>query len=164
MGLFKLVLALFILSIGANAALSQCCCSGPYVNITDGGGFTLKLSDVQVKELFPTPERNRISLREAANNDASFYFRVGCGSGKEALLIEHLGVQMRIRFMLLGDFGHPQMDISFVPGDYIAEFAKEREDDRAQKIVIRSATAEEMKEIEPPAKSDEPSDQTANPF
>lgn len=157
----KLFFALLLGGLFSQAAISQCCCSGPIVKVTDGAGFTLPASDVRVTAV-PNQRRNpRLSAYESDKDIAVFTFSVSCGDGTESLLIEHLGVEMRVRFKMFGDYGRPHADIVFTPGDHVAEFAKERDDESEKKIVLRTATAEEMKEIEPPA-TDAPSDQTAS--
>ena len=150
----------FIALLFAPTASSQCCCSGAEVTITDGGGVPLPAADVKVKE-FGKESGSRVQLDKDKKDDARFRFRVGCGNGKEALLIEYMGVEMRVRFKLYGDFGSPKANIVFSTGDHVAEFAKERDDEGRQTVVLRGATAEEMKEIEPSEPSDAPADQTA---
>ena len=157
---FTVLVAIFIAVFCGQAAYSQCCCSGAQVTITDGGGIPLPAADLKVKTIGES-SGGRIQFAEDKKGEASFKFRVGCGNGKEGLLIEYMGVEMRVRFKLYGDFGSPKTDIVFATGDHVAEFAKEREDEGARAIVLRGATAEEMKEIEPPEPYDEPSDQTA---
>lgn len=159
-------IVLFVIGFSAQAAAAQCCCSGADIKVTDGGGVALPVKDVKITVLSPA-EGARGSVRASTRekDDPRTNFHVGCGNGKEALLIEYMGVQMRVRFKLYGDFGHPPVDIAFAVGDFVAEFEKEREDDGKRKVVTRPATAEEMKEIEPVAEPDAAAvDQTANTF
>ena len=73
---------------------------------------------------------------------------------------------MRVRFLLRGEFGSPRVEIPFQTGDYVAEFAKESEDEGGRKVVNRPATDEEMKEVEPEPETaaDGQLDQTADSF
>lgn len=162
MNSIKLVFAFAIVAVCSEFAASQCCCSGSEVTITDGAGFALPAKDIKVEKFAGSRGDIRTRTSADAPADAKFQFHVGCGSGKEALVIEYMGVEMRVRFILHGDFGHPTAHIVFAQGDYVAEFAKQREDEGGtRKIELRPAKAEEMKEIEPPA-TDASSDQTAN--
>ena len=161
---FRLLVLPLLTVFFAQAAYSQCCCSGAEVTITDGGGVPLPAADVKVKE-FGKESGYRIQFDKDKKNDVSFRFRVGCGNGKEALLIEYMGIEMRVRFKLYGEFGSPKANIVFSTGDHVAEFEKERDDEGRQTVVLRGATAEEMKEIEPPPPADDaPQDQTAQAF
>lgn len=163
MNSIKLIFVFAIVAACSEFAVSQCCCSGSEVTITDGAGFALPAKDIKVEKF--AGSRGDIRIRTAVSEapaDSKFQFHVGCGNGSEALVIEYMGVEMRVRFMLRGDFGHPTANIVFAQGDYVAEFAKQREDEGGtRKIELRPATSEEMKEIEPPA-TDASSDQTAN--
>ena len=162
---FRILVFLLIAIFCTYTAYSQCCCSGPDVRITDGGGVSLAASDVKTSVIPGKRDNARITVYDRDKNEAKFQFYVGCGDGNEALTIEHLGVTMRIRFKLHGDFGHPKVDVVFATGDYVAEFEKERDDEGARTVVLRAATAEEMKEIEPPPPAeDAPQDQTAQAF
>ncbi len=163
MKFLSLLLAMLFVGLSPHAALSQCCCSKAEFTITDDGGQPLKKNDVKIS-VISDQSRGGASFDEADNDEARVQFRIGCGNGKESLLLEYLGSEMRIRFMLYGEFGRPKGEVAFTPGNYVAELEKEREDEGARKLVFRKATAKEMKEIEPPAASDEPSDQTINPF
>jgi len=158
--IMSLVFLLF-LGLSTQAALAQCCCSGAEVSITNGA-FPLAKSDIAVKEIFTKGSGNYISY--SSETDAIFRFRVGCGIGTETLSVEYLGVKMRVRFKLYGDFGTPKAEIPFQTGDYVAEFAKESEDEGGRKVVIRPATDEEMKEVEPEPTADGPLDETADTF
>ena len=160
--IMSLVFLLFI-GLSAQATLAQCCCSGAEVSITNGA-FALPKSDISVKEIFAKGVGNRISF--SSKTDAIFRFHVSCGEGKETLSVEYLGVEMRVRFKLYGDFGRPKAEIPFQTGDYVAEFTKESEDEGGRKVVIRPATDEEMKEVEPEPETaaDGQLDQTADSF
>lgn len=146
MKLVKIFAFLLLLGLFGQAALAQCCCSGAQVSITNGA-FPLPKGDVTVERIFAKDLSDHISFN--SETDAMFRFYVGCGNGKETLAVEYLGVVMRVRFKLYGDFGSPRAEIPFQTGDYVAEFVKEGEDEGGRKIVIRPATAEEMKEVEP---------------
>jgi hypothetical protein len=146
MKLVKILAFLLFLGLFGQAALAQCCCSGAQLAITNGA-FPLPKSEVAVKQVSAKESSDHISFN--SETDAMFRFYVGCGNGKETLAVEHLGVVMRIRFKLHGDFGSPKAEIPFQTGDYVAEFAKEGEDEGGRKIVLRPATYDEMKEVEP---------------
>ena len=163
MKLLSLLIAVLILGLSPHAALSQCCCSKAEFTITDDGGQPLNKNDVKIR-VTSNRSRGGASFDEADKDEAKVQFRIGCGNGKESLLVEYLGGEMRIRFKLYGEFGRPKGEVAFTPGNYVAELEKEREDEGARKLVFRKATAKEMKEIEPPKASDEPSDQTTNPL
>jgi len=156
---FRILVFLLLAIPFAHTAYSQCCCSGPEVTITDDGGIPLRAEDVKVKELGEA-QNSRIHFKKG-HSEAKFRFRVGCGTGKEVLIIESMGVEMRVRFKLHGEFGTPRVDIMFSPGDHVAEFSEERDDEGAEAVVLRPATAEEMKEVEPPEPADAATDQTA---
>lgn len=158
--LFLLLAVALFLPLAVNA---QCCCSGAEITISDGGGTALPADEVK---LSPIPNRRNnatIRISEPDSNEAKFQFYVGCGDGEEALKVEYMGVAMRVRFKLYGDFGRPKVSLAFSPADYVAEFSKERDDDGIrEKVVFRFARAEEMKEIERSPASDAAPDQTAN--
>lgn len=138
---FKLLVLPLIAVFLAQAAYSQCCCSGPNVSITDGAGVSLSRNDVKTSVMPGKRNNARISVYDRDKDEAKFQFYVGCGDGNEGLLVEHMGVTMRIRFKLYGDFGHPKADVVFATGDYVAEFAKERDDEGRQSVVLRNASA-----------------------
>lgn len=157
----KLLFAFGLIVLFAQFGQSQCCCSGAEVTITNGGGFALPAEQVSITKIPNSHGSVRMRTIAESPAEAKFQFYVGCGDGKETLEIEYMGVEMRVRFKLYGEFGRPQVEIPFGLGDYVAEFAKEREDEGARKVIVRHATAEEMKEIEPPAEADATIDQTA---
>jgi hypothetical protein len=163
MKFLSLLIAVLIVGISPHAALSQCCCSKAEFTITDDGGQPLKISDVKIS-VASDQSRGGASFVENDIDEARVQFRIGCGSGKESLLLEYLGGEMRIRFKLYGEFGRPKGEVAFSRGDYVAELEKERDDEGARKLVFRKATEKEMKEIEPPAVTDEPPDQTTSPL
>ena len=155
-------LALFLIAgAGVQATNSQCCCSGVDLRITDGAGVSLPAKDVKASVIHGKRSEGSIRAHGPDKDGSEFQFYVGCGVGTEGLAVEYMGVTMRIRFKLLGEFGRPKVGIPFAAGDHVAEFAKERDDEGRQTIVLRGATSEEMKEIEPPEPSDAPADQTA---
>lgn len=159
----KIASCLLFLGLSSQAALAQCCCSGAEVAITNGA-FAMPKSDITVKEISPKGSGGRTS--SISEHEAIFKFHVGCGNGKETLSVEYQGVVMRVRFLLRGEFGSPRVEIPFQTGDYVAEFAKESEDEGGRKVVIRPATDEEMKEVEPEPETaaDGQLDQTADSF
>lgn len=160
----KLFFALAFVALSAQFTVAQCCCSGAEVTISNGAGFGLAAEQVTIDNF--NNSHGSIRMRTTADSpaEAKFQLYVGCGNGKETIEVKYMGSTMRVRSMLRGDFGRPQVEIPFEAGDYVAEFAKEREDEGARKVVVRPATAEEMKEVEPPAETDAPIDQTANPI
>jgi hypothetical protein len=157
MKLVKTGIAAVMLLLLAQAAYSQCCCSGAEVAVTDGAA-PLPRPDVKITQFGKRSEHERIVFREEEER-AVFQYYVGCGDGKEALTIEYKGLIMRIRFKLHGDFGGPKGEVVFSPGDFVAELVRS-EDGIPRSVVFRDATPEEMEEIEPPATDD----QTVNPL
>ncbi|MFL6467195.1 MAG: hypothetical protein ACJ72Z_04470 [Pyrinomonadaceae bacterium] len=149
MKVIKVLFATLLITLGSHTAMSQCCCSGSEVTLTDGWHDTLQVNDLKLTELNREKNGGRIQFWESKTGEAKFQFHVGCGRGTETLMIESGGSTMRIRFKLYGDFGHPKTEIVFSHGDYVAEFEKESEVDLRRSVVIRPATAEEMKEVEP---------------
>jgi hypothetical protein len=147
---FQVLFVVFVLGLCANAAFSQCCCSGTELTLTDSSGNPLPIDDVKITESVRGTQSNRIRPKDAESGVAKFEFQVGCGNGTESLAIEYAGSTMRVRFKLYGDFGHPKTSIAITHGDYVAEFEKRSEDDNGRTtIAIRPASNEEMKEIEP---------------
>lgn len=147
---FQILFVVVVLSLCTQAALSQCCCSGTEITLTDSSGDPLPLNELKITESVRGPRSSNIKSRDAESGLAKFEFHVGCGNGTESLTIEYAGSTMRIRFKLYGDFGRPKTEIAIAHGDFVAEFIKQSEDDNGRTtIAIRPASDEEMKEIEP---------------
>lgn len=158
-----LAVAFIVVIFGSLSAFAQCCCSGVVINLTDSGGNSLRASDVKVTEV---SERStgRVHFSDIRSDEAVIGFRIGCGSGKEVMLIEYMGSEMYVHFKLYGEFGSHRADLVFASGRYIAELAKEREDGARRELAFRQPTVDEMTEIERPKDTDAPTVQTDNPF
>ena len=147
---FQFLFVVLVLGFCAQAGLSQCCCSGAEITLTDSSGNPLPLNELKITESIRGTQSSNIRPGDAESGLAKFELHVGCGNGTEALTVEYAGSTMRIRFKLYGDFGRPKTEIAIARGDYVAEFIKQSEDDNGRTtIAIRPANDEEMKEIEP---------------
>jgi hypothetical protein len=150
----------FVFTFSAQSALSQCCCSGVSLTITDGSGYPLQRADLKISEIV-RKDNGRIAFHDSAETRAKFHFQMGCASGRDTLVIESGSSTMRIRFKFYGEFGHPNTDIVFTHGDYVAELVNEGDDEYIiRKVVLRPGDAEEMKEIEPTPDKDGDANET----
>ena len=148
MKLLGLFVALLAIAWNCESAAAQCCCSRAEVTITNGAGFALDAGEIVVREVSERGGGNRAAVLNDKTERAKIHFRIGCGTGREIMVVEHQGVEMRIRFKLLGDFGHAELDVPFAQGDQIIEFDTEPGTDGKRKAVSRQAGAEEVKEAE----------------
>ena len=163
MKLLFLVFATFTVLFCAQLAVAQCCCSRADVTITNGVGLPLVASDISVLNVSEWSDGNRTNLFDGERREAIIQFRIGCGTGKEVLLIEHQGVVMRIRFKLDGEFGNAKVEAGFFPGDFVIELEKEPVEDSRRTAVIRPADVEEVNEAEEIQKAYAAKDQATYP-
>lgn len=155
---------LITLGVFVDQAFSQCCCSGVEITITDGFGDPIPRAELQISEL-ARRDNGRFAYRDNAEKDAKVHFLMGCASGKDTLIIESGSTTMRVRFKIYGEFGHAKGEIVLTHGDYVAELAKESEDEIvAKKFTVRMAAADEMTEIGAVPDKDGSANETAQGF
>ena len=148
MKLLYFLLGALILAVGPQAVMAQCCCSSVKVTVTNGAGFPLDVDDVKAREVSERLDGSRVWINSDEKKKARINYHIGCGNGREVMVVENQGVEMRIRFKFNGDFGRVELDVPFAAGDHVVEFEKEWSEYDRRKAVIRPADSEEAKEAE----------------
>ncbi|MCD9186042.1 MAG: hypothetical protein LUM44_06395 [Pyrinomonadaceae bacterium] len=110
--------------------------------VVDRKGKKLKPDKVKVRELPESSTRERVYFKP---DESNIVYHLGCGMGNEVVSIVYKGAEMKIHFRFFGEYGAAFGKITFQTGDFIATPGARDDRGTIREIIMRKATAEELK-------------------